>query len=134
MKHSMEIILASHGCLASGMKSAVEMILGPSAFIACYDLERYKTPYEILAEIKGVKGKIIITDIFGGSVNNTLLELMEHNILISGMNLGLVLEICLHYKDEDIAENIERMISETSNFICYVNKAKDSYEGGDENW
>lgn len=130
----MEIILASHGQLATGMKSAVEMILGEADFISCYDLCSYKTPVAIFNELKDVKDKVIITDIFGGSVNNVLLELMEHNILISGMNLGLVLEVCLHRNNSDLYESIEELIDETSKFICFVNREKNNYMGSDELW
>ena len=40
-------IIASHGGLATGMKSAVEMIIGTCGNIECYDLNTYSTPQKI---------------------------------------------------------------------------------------
>lgn len=130
----MEIVLASHGSLASGMKSAVEMILGETDFITCYDLEEYKMPSTIFEILKNEKEKIIVTDIFGGSVNNSLLKLTENNLLISGMNLGLVLELCLHRNDADLRDTVVELIAMTSRYICFVNEEKKKYEGGDNLW
>lgn len=130
----MDIILASHGHLASGMKSAVEMITKDTEFIYCYDLDTYETPYAILNELQGKKDCIIITDIFGGSINNTLLNLMNANLLITGMNLGLVLELCFHRNDECLEEYIETIITESNHNICFVNRAKENFEGSDDLW
>lgn len=130
----MEMILASHGTLASGMKSAVEMIIGTADFIECYDLDEYKMPSTIFEIIKNVEDKIIITDIFGGSVNNSLLRLAEKNLLITGMNLGLVLELCFHRNDADLKENVKKIITKTNRYICFVNDEIKECEGGDNLW
>lgn len=130
----MDIILASHGCLASGMKSAVEMILGKADYMRCYDLKTYKMPSAILDELRGTKHNIIITDLLGGSINNALMELMEDNILITGMNLGLVLELCFHRNDAKLEAALQSILQETKKCICDVNDKKECYMESEELW
>ena len=78
-------IIASHGGLATGIKSAVEMIIGTCGNIECYDLNTYSTPQKIydviLAEIEKNESYeyIIFADIPGGSVYNQLMHLCKFN-------------------------------------------------------
>lgn len=102
-KHMIRLILASHGSLASGMKSAVQMITGSDYGICCYDLDQYKDPQIIKSSIQKETSLhqdqqfIILTDLYGGSVNNALLELAlsDNTVVATGMNLGMVLSILL---------------------------------------
>lgn len=101
-----KIVLASHGDLAKGMRQTAEMIIGTSENI--YALSAFRDEDEpvniqlekLLAEI-GYEDVYLLTDIFGGSVNNDLLVLQQAHpevTLIAGMNLPLVISIATQFQ------------------------------------
>ena len=47
-----KMILTSHGHLAEGMQSAVNMILGCQADLEVYDLDHYEEPDMILEQVR----------------------------------------------------------------------------------
>ena len=97
------LILASHGRLAEGMADTARMIVGdqteliPLSLVSGMQPELLKTKVEGM--IKSWPGEltVILTDLWGGSVNTALLPLCAdaHVHLIAGMNLNLVLQLCL---------------------------------------
>lgn len=103
----MKVLLVSHAYMAKGVKSSVELILGPQenlfAMVAYVDDE---APFEkeiksFLEENKNDK-LVIVSDLLGGSVNNELMKLVtdkENVILITGMNLILVMSVLLASED-----------------------------------
>ncbi|MFR6675076.1 MAG: PTS sugar transporter subunit IIA [Enterococcus avium] len=96
-----KIILASHGHLADGLKSSVELIAGEQKNI--YTINAYEDEdFDLKSTIKNLFSNfssndevIVITDVYGGSVNNEFLVcLNEFSFsLVTGMNLPLVLEL-----------------------------------------
>lgn len=95
-----KILVASHGRLASGIKSSVQILTGMADQIEavdCYVDDSDYTP-RIQAFIDSVGPDdegVIFTDIYGGSVFQkvVLLEPEKRGILhVTGMNLGLVIE------------------------------------------
>ena len=98
MRH---IVLASHGNLAAGMKSSVELIAGaqPGLETVCAYTEECPTAAEPLAVL--VKGLaegdelIIVTDVLGGSVNNEASQFVNEPgvYVVTGMNLAFVLSL-----------------------------------------
>lgn len=123
------IILASHGDLAKGMKQTVEMIIGKNNNIFAIsafrdeDLPAKVQIQNILNEV-GYEQTYLITDILGGSVNNDLLEIQrDHSelTLLTGMNLALVISIAL--ATENMDENkIEIIIEESREGIVNCKK------------
>ena len=104
-----KMILASHGSLAKGMKSAVSMIVGNTDYIIDFNLDDYYSPDDIKAEIEDmIKDSsdeyIVITDIKGGSVCTSLSQLCryENATLVTTMSLPLVLEIYMQLISETI--------------------------------
>lgn len=98
-----KIILASHGELSQGMKQTASMIIGDEGNIFALSAfrdedEPVKEQVErVLAEI-GCENVYILTDIFGGSVNNDLLQIQQAHPevhLVTGMNLPLVISIAM---------------------------------------
>lgn len=96
-----KIILASHGHLADGLKSSVELIAGEQKNI--YTINAYEDEdFDLNSTIKNLFSNfssndevIVITDVYGGSVNNEFLVcLNEFSFsLVTGMSLPLVLEL-----------------------------------------
>lgn len=107
-----KIVLASHGDLAQGMRQTAEMIIGTSENI--YALSAFRdedeaigVQMERLLEKIGYKDVYLLTDIFGGSVNNDLLTIQQAHpevTLIAGMNLPLVISVATQFQqiDEDM--------------------------------
>ena len=118
-KKNEQFILASHGSLATGMKSAIKMICGEDERIEPYDLDNYESPLHIYKLLENLIIKntdtnyCIITDILGGSVQNALLHLavFDNVIIVTGMNLGLVLSMLLDSGDYTLMEKTERAIA-----------------------
>lgn len=103
-----KIILASHGNFATGILSSLELICGKNdniVTIDAYMTADYNLNDEISKRMNENKGNelIVVTDIFGGSVNNEFLNYIhtENFYLIAGMNLPLVIELAtqLEYTD-----------------------------------
>ncbi|MBO0450827.1 MULTISPECIES: PTS sugar transporter subunit IIA [Enterococcus] len=96
-----KIILASHGEFSQGLKQTASMIIGDEGNIFALSAfrdedEPIKSQVEHLLEEIGHDDVYILTDIFGGSVNNDLLMIQkEHQEvhLLAGMNLPLVISI-----------------------------------------
>ena len=70
-----KILLASHGYLAKGMKQTLELILGKqsSVEILCGytpECENVRDAIREIVENAGEEELIILTDVFGGSINN----------------------------------------------------------------
>lgn len=125
-------ILASHGSLACGMKSAVEMICGDDCSLTSYDLDHYETPEDIYAAIeKQIKADlqgeyIIFTDLLGGSVHNCLLHLGQHEntVIITGMHLGLVLGMMGGEKEGTLQQRADEAIRMTMPMITAFARKK----------
>ena len=113
-----KMILASHGSLAEGMKSAAVMILGESCEVKAMGLDTYEMPENILTEVRKDIDTypeaefLVLCDIKGGSVHNALLELCdsENVYVITGMNLSMVLELYLIPDESDIAKEVKNVL------------------------
>ncbi|MCX8721861.1 MULTISPECIES: PTS sugar transporter subunit IIA [unclassified Lactobacillus] len=96
----MKIYLLSHGKLASGMKSTIELLAGKQPNLVAFDsyLENGPDLLEFLQKLaKEHSPFIVVTDLLGGSVNRLALEKLAFKdvCLISGMNVALVLSLVL---------------------------------------
>lgn len=98
-----KVLVASHGHLASGIRSSIEILTGMADMVEavdCYVDDSDFTP-RIQAFIDSVGPEdeaIIFTDIYGGSVFQkvVLMEPEKRGIIhVTGMNLGLVIEALL---------------------------------------
>lgn len=123
------IILISHGQLASGMLSAVELITGKQEQLHSIDMylddEKLVNKFNELVSRKNIEldKTIIVTDILGGSVNQEILTLVNltKTIVITGMNLPLLLTLVTSNLEEISLENIEGTIKQVNDQILLVN-------------
>ena len=124
-----KIILASHGNLAQGMLDSISMLVGdPKDKIEVLTLKIGDSTECLFQEtVKKIENNpqdefILITDVFGGSINNAALQYLIYPnlIVISGMNLGLVLEIFTSI-DTMNQENLKACAERAKNGIMVFN-------------
>ena len=98
----MQVVLASHGRLAEGMKDTLGIILGelPDLTTLCAyvdpDVTLAQQVKDVLARKVPGEEMLVVTDLFGGSVNNEMLTVLPEYPavhLICGMNASLVLTL-----------------------------------------
>lgn len=106
-----KILIASHGRLAAGVMSSVELLAGTTEGITTINAYVEDSDLELELEkfIEGVKEEdqvFAFTDLFGGSVNQKVTQSFLENQLnatvISGFNFPILLEILL--APEDLSE------------------------------
>ena len=92
----MQVVLASHGRLAEGMKDTLGIILGelPDLTTLCAYVDPDVTKDVLARKVPGEE-MLVVTDLFGGSVNNEFMAALAENdfTLICGMNMPLLVEI-----------------------------------------
>ena len=120
IEHIAPLAVALHGV---PVKADVARVLVPD--------EHFKE--KIMREINSIPKEddiIIMTDMFGGSVNNELLELckIKNCHLVTGMNLLLVIGLCLGSEEEPIDEQIHRLVEEAKTGIIYCNELNSDSE------
>lgn len=124
-----KIYLASHGTLSHGLEDSAKMICG----IVPYSLETFSllpgmSPQEFADSVlKSVTAEpntehIILTDLFGASVCSALYPLSSYQnvFLFSGMNLNILLSICVEYPDslsKNDAKNIVKTAQQGIKFL-----------------
>jgi mannose/fructose-specific phosphotransferase system component IIA len=107
----LRIFIASHGTIASGIKSSLNILLGKSDNVTVFDafidernlkdeLEKY------FSSISAEDQVIMVSDLYGGSVNQTMFLFLgrPNTFLVAGMNLSLVLDLALRTDPIDIKE------------------------------
>ncbi|GMQ74639.1 PTS fructose transporter subunit IIA [Tetragenococcus halophilus] len=113
-----KILVATHGYLARGILSSIEMLAGTTegisiinAYVDEEDLEG-KTQ-NFISSLKEDDTPIVFTDLYGGSVNQTITRIFLENQkfipVISGFNFPILLEIVLS-TEELTPEVIERLV------------------------
>lgn len=131
-----KIILASHGGLSAGMLDSVKMIVGElAADVETYSLLPGRNPNEYVTELRerisassekrisaSSEKFIILCDIKGGSVYNTMIQLLDMgNVeIISGMNMNIVLELVI--KNSSGCIDIDNALKEGKEGIQLKNK------------
>lgn len=134
------IVLISHGELSKGMANSAQMIVGKSDNIYYYGLMPGEHPSEIVKDIKEEileknidKKVIIVSDIVGGSMCNSAMELLEfENVtLIGGMNLQLVVDLIL--QEELSEEDCENIVDNSKDGIQLIKKSIVNKDSDDKN-
>lgn len=99
---SRNVVLVSHGKLAEGVQSAVEMVFGKCDELSSLGLTPDGNVVELIAGLRArVEAApqtqfVILADIFGGSVCNQCLQQLsefENVKLVSGLSMGLALSV-----------------------------------------
>lgn len=92
--------ISSHGHLASGLKSSLEILLGKADNVTVFDayVDQRSVESQVEAFLETVNEQdqaILISDLYGGSVNQVLYRYINrpNTMLVTGVNLALVLEL-----------------------------------------
>nr|WP_156231850.1 PTS mannose transporter subunit IIA [Enterococcus gallinarum] len=125
------IILASHGRFASGILHSLELICGKKQSVIaidCYVQEAFDLTATIdtLMETYKQHEMIVITDIFGGSVNNEFLRYIQQPnfYLIAGLNLPLLIELTTQLQGGGaISETIHQTLANSKDMIQFCNES-----------
>lgn len=127
----LKIILASHGELAKGMKQSVELIAGEQEQLKT--MCAYVTPnYDLQEQVRkifdnrGQETLVVVTDIFGGSVNNEFMRYLDEDqfFLISGMSMSLIIELITKLETitaNEVADRLRESMSASKDSIILCN-------------
>lgn len=124
-----KILLASHACLAGGMKSSVEMVTGPQEHLSAVCAYTEETPdfkgylETVIRALKAEDELVIVTDVLGGSVNNEASQFknLANVHVIAGMNLALVLSLVIS-TEPGTSRLIEESIHAAKEQMMYMNR------------
>lgn len=124
---SKQIIIATHTFLAEGFIEAFTFLVGENNIytIAAYtqDTMPERTLTALLDRFEQNDTVVILTDLKGGSVNQFTANLLQkyHFYLVTGINLGLVLEIALLPEECINDDSIRHAVSSARNDLIYMN-------------
>ncbi|WP_253186893.1 PTS sugar transporter subunit IIA, partial [Enterococcus faecium] len=120
INHMKKILIATHGHLASGFLSSIQLLTGKVQEITVINAYVDECDYEqelnvFVNQVNEQDQIFVFTDLFGGSVNQkitkTFLEKEIAVTILSGFNLPILLEIVLATKEltkEDIQELVNK--------------------------
>lgn len=125
-----QILIATHGKMASGIRYTAELIIGKSEEITTIDAyvnqeDDIQAQFREYFEAHRNDKIYVFTDLMGGSVNQKLMEYAKaDNItLITGMNLAVLIQVMM--ADENITENeIQQYIEAARQELQLVNIGK----------
>lgn len=126
-----QLVLASHGKFASGIYSSLELICGANENITtldCYVTENFDLGKAVENVITVNQGKevVVVTDLFGGSVNNEFLRYIHQSdfYLVAGMNLPFLVEFVTQFKNAvSIPDLIQRTLDTSKQSIQFCNQS-----------
>ncbi len=121
----MKIFLSSHGHLASGIKSSLDILLGNSDKVTVFDAYVDETNLTTVldafyANVGNDEQVILLSDLYGGSVNQqmALYTNKPNTTLIAGVNLALVLELAVA---QDLTKDqIEEIVEQSRSMMRIV--------------
>lgn len=133
-----KILIASHGCVASGVKSLVKILVRDDSAITAVDcyLDESDPTVAIRSWIDAIEPEdeaVIFTDLLGGSVCNnvTMMKPEEHGIIhVTGINVACVLE-CLLCADPLTVESVDEIITAASKQMVRVAVNEETVQDGE---
>lgn len=140
-----KFLLASHANFAEGIYSSLKLIMGEQqnvGVLCAYTTEDFDLNKEISSTIENLNTEdelIVITDLFGGSVNNEFINYIRESekkiFLVSGLNLALVISLLSRQFDKrNTRQIIEESINESRESICFCNKIMEATQNLDEDF
>ena len=122
----LKIFLSSHGHMASGIKSSLDILIGNTDKITVFDAYvDEKNVQDVLDDFYKTVGEddevLLLSDLYGGSVNQVMFTYLNrpNTRLVSGVNLALVLELAIK---ETISDSELEELVETSRMMMKIVK------------
>lgn len=125
-----KIVIASHGRFADGIYDSLKMIIGENASVIPFsayidqEVDYGQRVFELLSNHNySEKQLIVLTDLYGGSINNEFMRYIHDYpfFLISGLNLGLLITLVLDNR-EMTRDSIIDIINESQKYIKLCNE------------
>ena len=121
------IIVISHGPMAHAIVESAEFFLGKIDRIVSLELAADDDPddfgkkiQESCQQLNCKDGVVILADLFGGTPCNQACLMMKEDLhVISGMNLSMLLEICMMREQSKI--DFDTLVATAKEGICYMN-------------
>lgn len=123
-----KLFFCCHGKMASGMKTSLDILVGDTKKLLVFDA--YVNEEKVAEHVDAFYStcreedeKILISDIYGGSVNQILYQYAarDHTMLITGINLPLLLEIVVAANNEHLTkENLKQFIEQAKDSIKLI--------------
>ncbi|MDW2797939.1 PTS sugar transporter subunit IIA [Clostridium boliviensis] len=127
----MKLFVSSHGHLASGFQSSMEILYGRcdnlTVFDAYVDERSIKEQLEqFFKTVKDGEQVLLISDLYGSSVNQAMSLFLDRpdTILIAGANLALL--IGLAGRERISREELEELIAQSREMLCIVDLEKET--------
>lgn len=133
MTKTRKFLIVSHGALASGFRSALELITGAvgNVIILQAYLEENVPVEEDLARLLQGAGAmeewVVFTDLLGGSITNQVIRVMadlpgrDAVHIVAGVNLPLVIEVVLGDPETPVATLLNEAVGRAREQLVYVN-------------
>ena len=116
------IILCCHGDMASGMRSAAEVIVGPQQQFETLGIKPGESQDMLRSGLKkairtvGRDGAIILTDLQGGTPFNVSVPLMSEKVrMLAGFNLPMLLQLLMGRLSEN---DIDKLTQGAAEHAC----------------
>ena len=116
----MKLFLSTHGTMASGMKSAIEILLGTTDGLEVFDA--YVNEESVDAHIQDFLNKygrdelkLLISDVYGGSVCQVMVNYInyENTLIITGVNLAMLFSLMTQKDTELSIGDIKNIVIES---------------------
>lgn len=126
-----KFLIVSHGELAGGIKSALELITGAAPGVTVlqgYVDENRGIEEDIAALVGDGSEWIVFTDLLGGSITNQVLRtaaelgVTDSVHIVAGMNLPLVIEVVMADPAVPVKEVLAEAIGMARDQLVYVNE------------
>ena len=129
----MKIFLSSHGHLASGLKSSVEILLGTRDNITVFDAYVDESSVqekleEFFSTVEEGEQVVLCSDLVGGSVNTAMCQFLDrnHTMLVSGVNLAVLIDLAL--RDSITRKELEGVVKQCRELLQIVDLEKEPGE------
>lgn len=135
MKH---IVLLTHGHLCEGLASALQVISGSDNPLTLLCMEAQDSPdtmhsrvHQVLERFPAADPVILMTDIPVGSTTQIAIPFLEdyaNLYIVTGLNLGLLLEVALNPMEDDVSTILREAVEASRQTLLFINDQLDSNE------
>lgn len=138
------MVIASHAHFAAGISEALALLGGGSGVdirVVCAFVDGVndvaQAVSDALADIPATDEVLVCTDIFGGSVNNEFMNIIQRQknvYLVANMNLPLLITLLFSIDEPDLEAAIRAAVSADSIQPKYCNDELAAVDADDEDF